>query len=481
MSVTQKQVCDIRAGKGMSIAQSNEHLRVGQENAYLKKISGTMDPTREHLNFEVGPGGSIKDVDKRNAISKRIKAILKERGITDPNDGLSENDPRRRRTVANIILGGSTEAMRKMAFGEQSVSFERGADNSDVTRCEEIENWAVDMYKFMAAKYGEKNIAAFIVHLDETNPHIHCTLLPVTPRNKISYNYYFGGSKDEGARKYRELHDQLSEVNRKYGLERGESIMKTGAQHKSYTEWLKDVIDGQETGEIKKAETRLKGLTTMIHNLEARRDAIAEEISKYEEMAKRGEITNDELYLKTLKLKNDLTEIEGKIADKKEKLYEAEEKMIELTKQRRQLQDKVDDLRRLYNKEFPNVQDKVVRDMSATAWTEAAREAQARFSMLEEFRQTLSPAQEKKFDDIFEDSIFEDMAERGNEIVAVSSAIFLGFLDQATRYAQASGGGGGGASKLKRRPDEDDESWRRRCFAGGRAMMKPAKRKIRRS
>lgn len=28
-------------------------------------------------------------------------------------------------------------------------------------------------------KYGEENIAAFIVHCDELNPHIHCTLLPI--------------------------------------------------------------------------------------------------------------------------------------------------------------------------------------------------------------------------------------------------------------------------------------------------------------
>ena len=34
-----KQVCDLRAGKGITVAQSNEHLRVGQQNAYMKKVS----------------------------------------------------------------------------------------------------------------------------------------------------------------------------------------------------------------------------------------------------------------------------------------------------------------------------------------------------------------------------------------------------------------------------------------------------------
>ena len=96
-----KQVCDIRAGKGITVAQSNEHLRVGQQNAYMKKVSGTQDPTREHLNFEIGRDGIVKEVDKDTSIPTRIREILKARGITDPNAGLSEDDPRRRRTVAN--------------------------------------------------------------------------------------------------------------------------------------------------------------------------------------------------------------------------------------------------------------------------------------------------------------------------------------------------------------------------------------------
>ena len=171
-----KQVCDLRAGKGITVAQSNEHLRVGQQNAYMKKVSGTQDPTREHLNFEIGRGGIVKEVDKDTSIPTRIREILKARGITDPNAGLSEDDPRRRRTVANIILEGSRDVMRQLAFGNQEVNFKRGSDNSQVTRCPGIEKWAQDMYHFMADKYGEDNIR----HLSftSTRPYhisiVHC-------------------------------------------------------------------------------------------------------------------------------------------------------------------------------------------------------------------------------------------------------------------------------------------------------------------
>ena len=119
----------------------------------MKKVSGTQDPTREHLNFEIGRDGIVKEVDKDTSIPTRIREILKARGITDPNAGLSEDDPRRRRTVANIILEGSRDVMRQLAFGNQEVNFKRGSDNSQVTRCPGIEKWAQDMYHFMADKY----------------------------------------------------------------------------------------------------------------------------------------------------------------------------------------------------------------------------------------------------------------------------------------------------------------------------------------
>lgn len=52
-----KQVLDIKAGKGMTTSQSNEHLRNANYGERLKRWSGNYDLTREHLNFEVRKGG----------------------------------------------------------------------------------------------------------------------------------------------------------------------------------------------------------------------------------------------------------------------------------------------------------------------------------------------------------------------------------------------------------------------------------------
>lgn len=101
----QKQVLDVRVSKGITAAQSNEHLRDRSERAEKYAMGkGNYDPTRKHLNFEVVPGGKIRPIDTSRNIPERMADILSRRGIKDPNDGLVEP---KFRTVVNIIFGGS--------------------------------------------------------------------------------------------------------------------------------------------------------------------------------------------------------------------------------------------------------------------------------------------------------------------------------------------------------------------------------------
>ena len=68
-----KQVMDLMASKGITTAQSNEHLRNFSKEAYKRKLSYAFDPTREHLNFEVRNGGVVTPVDKKLSIPKTNK------------------------------------------------------------------------------------------------------------------------------------------------------------------------------------------------------------------------------------------------------------------------------------------------------------------------------------------------------------------------------------------------------------------------
>ena len=71
------QVLDIKTQKGMSEAQSAEHLRKCTTES-LKEANrrGCYDARRDHLNFEVGKGCVIKAVDKDHSIPTRMRANL---------------------------------------------------------------------------------------------------------------------------------------------------------------------------------------------------------------------------------------------------------------------------------------------------------------------------------------------------------------------------------------------------------------------
>ena len=140
--------------------------------------------------------------------------------------------------MVNFIFGGSRERMHELAFGTQKVDFEKDADNTHIKRESDIERWAKDVYSFVSGKYGEQNIAAFIVHLDELNPHVHCTLLPIKD-GRFAYKEIFAGKdKFEYSARMKQLHtDFFAEVNTRWGMSRGTSIdRKSTRQNSSHTD-----------------------------------------------------------------------------------------------------------------------------------------------------------------------------------------------------------------------------------------------------
>ena len=501
-----KQVFDLREGKGMSAGQSTEHLRNYSVMDPDAKKFGYYDPTRVNLNFEVGRGGVIKPVNKHYSIVQRFKDNLRRRGIEDPNEikrkkGLEPN----RNTVANIILGGSREQMHKLAFGDQQIDLAKGADNRHVIRHPEIEKWAQDMYNYVARRFGEDNIIAFVVHLDEKNPHVHCTLVPVNEKNKISYHDVFGHDKEEARRTFLSLHNEVAEINKQYGLERGTDINTTGAKHRTseeYWQWLKDRCGEMENNlqgkkeeldflnkEYRRTDIKVKGLSKMLENMQVSRNDIQEEIRQLEEDVKEGRSNSDEIRQQIQQLNKELEEVDKKMKDKKEKLDQASQQLEKILDQKADAQHKYDDLQRAINREQQTLNEmsstRIIEESQAQGWREFATEAQQRFGNMDNYRQSLSYEERKHFDKIYDDliggTILEDAAERGAEIIAVTAALYMGSIEQAMSFAQSRGGGGSSpGTGWGRKPDEDDEAFRGRCFLMARMMMRPPGRKLKR-
>ena len=268
---------------------------------------------------------------------------LRERGIVDPNAGLTEP---KYRTVVNCIFGGSRERMHDLAYGNQKVNLEKGADNSHIRRSKDIEKWAKDVYTFVCDKYGEENIAAFIVHCDELNPHVHCTLLPIKDGHFAFKKLFAGKDKYEYSAKMKQLHNDFAEVNAKWGMSRGSSVAETGARHRSTEEYRRHLSEQCTTieqqivqhkkaladlkAEISIAERRVKGLSSMITNLQKEK---AEKEVQLEELHR--QILEGKSSPKTLKnlvaeLEHELIAIQEKLADKQEKLNVADQQLVAL-------------------------------------------------------------------------------------------------------------------------------------------------------
>lgn len=537
-----KNVIDMRPSKGFSPSQGNGHLRRLDDCERAQKVRWNYAPSREHLNFEVGKGGVVTEVNKFKTINQRIQENLDSRGIVNPNKKYIDQglDPKYR-TVANFILGGNREVMRNLAFDNQEVDWEHGADNSDLKRMPEIEAWAKDAYAFMCKKYGEKNIAAFVVHLDEANPHVHCTVLPLTEKNRFSFIKTFMGGVDsrDALSKYMEnLHTEYAdEVGLKYGMERGDSIKKTGAVHRTTEEYRrklwKDAQEKEEevreniktieqqnstitnqrgiiaslSREIKHSAARLKALATMIKNLETHKADLEQEIKKFNRDLAAGKISKEEADRKLSKINAEIKKTEEKIIDKADKLKVAESKLHDAEQRKAELEAKAHEaeekrsseeqktalavektakaegkyqvIKAKYKEIAPKVNLKVSHEFGSLGFHMAALDMKSRLSKYGELRNSLSPSQRDFLDrtvgEIFDGSLIENVAENSANLCSVAASLYLGYLNAATRIAQSCGGGGGPGTGWGKRDDENDMDFRRRCFGMAMKMMKPGR------
>lgn len=485
-----KQVCDISGSSGMSRGQSTEHLRDYKVTDPDAKKYGFYDPTRMGLNFEITKGGVISKVNKGYPIDQRFKDICRDRGIKIPGPiKLKDGTEKERNTVANIILGGSRDRMLQIAFGEQKVDLSKGADNRHITRRPEIEKWALDQYRMMCRRYGEENIVAFVVHLDEKNPHVHCTLLPVKD-NKISYRKVFGGSKEEARQKLLGLHDAIAEVNKKWGLERGDSVQQTGAKHRTseeYLLWLREECNKLETNraslsnevdglksslqllekEIRKNEIKVKGLTTMVNNLTSTLSGMEKEKEQLEEDILNQEYDKQELENQKKNLDTLMQSTQGSL-DRKRRDLEETKNLLEILKKQhaeklQQVKETDEKLNKLSNlvKESESKRDDMWKGaLSLNLVRYISSDIQKLFKTLEDLRDDLysknSFTTAGKLDDIISDLNMSWIADQPDETVNEILAVFLGDEKTANAIQISSGGGGGGNNGGWRKQKDED-------------------------
>lgn len=496
MNTDIKQAMHVEAGKSFGTAEANENERHWNDDKIDRKNqdpTNHYDKTRMKLNFEIGPDGKVHPLGyQEKSLEVRLKERLTELGWKPfkPDSKIQPN------CCAKFIFGGNHDRTLEMAFGTQTVNLDKGADNSHLQRCPEIEQWAKDVYDWCAKRYGQKNIIGFQVHLDESSPHIHALIVPVGQRSKsgrecVMWSAKFGKSRYEYGHILREMHTSLyEEVGSKYGLERGDSIEGRNVSHLSKRDYIRKL-----SKDAKQAEKAVKGLQTMIRKLEREMLADRNRLKEIDEALASGKITLDRYEEQKADIQKLITEYQEKLEDKSNKLHAKEHELEQLTKDAAKARSVIQPFRnhkvdftppqitekvplfgtdkwierqnRLIAKQFTEI----VRKVESLYRNDAARQVEAtQRNVLADYGELYQLRKEVKT--LIENndglkSTLETMLDQlanpslRSKIFAIADALAGG------TPAAISSGGGNSDSDLRwdgRRPDEEEEAYRRRCL-----------------
>lgn len=471
-----KQMMDFKPVKSVDANVSNEHQRNWSNELFERKAKNpdhNYDRSRTALNFQIGLGGRITAVNKSQRIGDKVEEIIKKHLRPDARVTAISN------RAVMVVFGGNRERMREMAFGSQELN-EYEETKGHLVRQPEIEQWAKDVYDFVCREFGEEYVASFIVHLDETGPHAHCVFVPLTADGRLCSKEVLGGkNKIEAKQHMRDLHTRLAEVNRKYGLDRGDDIQVTGARHRSTAEYNRDlhrenarletlIDDNREQlrqleDEVWKSERRVKGLTTMIANLERQEVELNDEIARLESDIENGAGDVSELRRRIAELEQQLESTGQKLADKRDKLKTADWQLAELQDELDALTEKRDNAQSDYHELTSKHQEQVRMRLTDAVFGRLIVDIRELFAAM---------PSELKAD--LDGEFLTAIAEQPNEILKCAMYLFLGYLDGATQFAQSCGGGGGDTSlPWGRKDDEDDRKLAYRCMMHAHKMLKP--------
>lgn len=264
-------------------------------------------------------------------------------------------------------------------------------------------------------------------------------------------------------------------------LERGDRISETGARHRSTEEYhaelreklmseneqLSQTIEGQQTvireqratlsgleKDIKHATARFKALQTMIANLESKKNRLLEEVEQLKRDRNSGKISAEEAKIRLDRIQKELEEVDEKIADKTQKLHTAELQLAQLQTKTLSAERKFEEVQKKFQKEVPLLNN--------------ATDAKHRIAKYHEFLSSL-PFEQRQVarqtgDILFDGSIAETIMDNAVQVTSIAAALYLGYLDAATKISQSGSGGGGPGTGWGKRDDEDDLAFRQRCF-----------------
>lgn len=152
------------------------------------KTNPNIDLSRSKLNHSID---NLQPDNLEKRVRQRIKQLNLKRKLRVDAVGLED-----------IVVGASVDFMLQIS-------------------AEKREQYFVDALHFFQDRYGRENVMYCQCHMDESNPHIHIGIVPVTSDGRLSAKSLFNPKSLEQLQT--DFHEQVSTL---YGLERGQSHAK---------------------------------------------------------------------------------------------------------------------------------------------------------------------------------------------------------------------------------------------------------------
>lgn len=154
-------------------------------------------------------------------------------------DGTYTEFINRRITELNLSPRKDAVVMNSFVVGADKAFFDGLSKLSQLSQLSQY-NFFSDCTKFFEERYGTENVISAVIHMDETTPHMHLNLVPITSDGRLCSKDLFDKPK------LRQLQtDFYNAVGKKYGLERGKEGSQ--AKHLSSAEFkAKKIIEQAE-------------------------------------------------------------------------------------------------------------------------------------------------------------------------------------------------------------------------------------------
>lgn len=276
--------------------------KVGYAVVHMMKIkSGAVGGIQSHNNREHEPKTN-PDVDMSRSENNYdlISCDNYKRSIKEKLSNLVESSRAVRKdavVVCNFIVTSDNETMNALGADRQREFFQ-------------------DSVKWFSDRYGADRVLNATVHMDETTPHLHIGVVPITQDGRLSAKAIFTKTEMKAIQT-----EFARDVGEKYGLERGvEGSERTHLSEARFKE-QKALEMANEHGAIAQelqiiAEDCKQELSTM----QDRKDTLQGEIERLEEVKSRANQTMKRVHETVNQQKPILLDLQKRISEAKSEL-----------------------------------------------------------------------------------------------------------------------------------------------------------------